>query len=155
MPFDIYTAPAEMQPGAFVTPSSIGFSTSGGRISTLESPVDLSNDDTSSVLAMIMTYIFIFFKSLGLELLSIISMVAFQLLLTYMINKYHGEFSRAIKRSVPPVLLPFVLPVAFIVSRLCCTRHPAALRVIDVIEEGIQMSETSPQRSLVDSTQHL
>jgi hypothetical protein len=152
MPFSIYPAPAEMQLGTFDTPSSTDLLEPGGRFSTHVTPVDPSQLDDFSVPAMITYYIFIFVKSLGLELLSIIGMVTFQLLLTYLINKYHGEFTQAIRRSVPTVLLPFVLPVAFIISRICCTRHPAALRVIDVIEEGIQMSETPSHRPLVDLT---
>lgn len=151
MPFSIYTAPAEMQLGAFNIPRSIDSFESGGRISATETPSQHQQDDTISVPAMLFIHFITTIKYIGLELLSIIGMILFQLLLTYLINKYHGDFARAIKRSVPSVLLPFVLPVAFLVSRICCTRHPTALRVIDVIEEGIQMSETTSHRPLVDS----
>lgn len=151
MPFSIYTAPAEMQPGTFNIPCSEDSIEPGGRINTPATPSSPTKDDALSVLAMITTYFVSIFKYIGLELLSIIGMILFQLLLTYLINKYHGEFARAIRRSVPSVLLPFVLPVAFLVSRICCTRHPTALRVIDVIEEGIQMSENTSHRPLVGS----
>lgn len=145
----INTAPADMHIGAFDIPSSIKFAETERRPGTHEAPLTVSHNDASA-LTTIIIYIIDFTRYLGFELLSIMGMVFIQLLLTYLINRYHGEFSSAIRRYVPSVLLPFVLPAAFIISRLFCIRHPSALRVIDVIEEEIQMRETPSHRPLVD-----
>lgn len=147
-------APAETQLGAFNIPrpsQTVEYKgRSGSDSMSTDTPLIPAHDIDASTLTMILHLFINFIQYLGLELLSIVGMVIFQLLLTYLINKYHGEFSDAIKRHVPVVLMPFVLPAAFLVSRICCVRHPSALRVIDVIEDEIQMRDLPAHRPLVD-----